>query len=366
MNLYIHVPFCARRCSYCDFSIAVRKTIPSAQFAESVLTEWRGSQDDPGWADSPKLDTVYLGGGTPSRLEPAALATILDGLRADRPFAADAEITIEANPDDVTPEAAAAWRAAGIARVSLGVQSFAADVLEWMHRTHSADQARAAVRTLRAAGFDDLSLDLIYGLPAELNRDWGSDIEAAFVLEPDHLSCYGLTIEAHTPLGHWAARGHATPVDESRYAEEFLQLSGALAERKWEHYEVSNAARPGHRARHNSGYWSGASYLGLGPSAHSSTAGERRWNIREYAAWEAAIRAGEPTVAGRESLTDEQVRIEVLYLGLRTAEGVPPDLVAPAVRDRWSASGWASVDEGRLRLTAEGWLRLDALVADAA
>lgn len=366
MNLYIHVPFCARRCSYCDFSIAVRKSVPSERFAAAVLKEWDEVQNDAGWAGSPELDTVYFGGGTPSRLDPAALAAILDGIRARRPLAPDAEITLEANPDDVTSQAASAWREAGIARVSLGVQSFAPGVLEWMHRTHSAAQARGAVETLRAAGFADLSVDLIYGLPAELDRDWDADLAAAFALEPDHLSCYGLTIEAHTPLGHWAARGQATPVDETRYAEEFLQLSQALAGRGWEHYEVSNAARPGHRARHNSGYWSGVPYLGLGPSAHSSTEGERRWNIREYAAWDAAIQGGQPTVAGHETLSADQLRIEALYLGLRTSAGVPVDLVPSAVRERWSASGWATADGERLRLTAEGWLRLDALVADAA
>ncbi len=366
MNLYVHVPFCARRCSYCDFSIAVRRSVPSNRFAESVLTEWRGVQEDAGWEASPELDTVYFGGGTPSRLEPAALASILAGLRRDRPLAAGAEVTLEANPDDVTPEAAETWRAAGFARVSLGVQSFAPDVLTWMHRTHSADQARSAVRVLRTAGFDDLSLDLIYGLPADLRRDWQADLAEALALDPDHLSCYGLTVEAHTPLGRWTARGQSAPVDETRYAEEFLQLSQALGDRGWEHYEVSNAARPGHRARHNSGYWLGAPYIGLGPSAHSSTAGERRWNIREYAAWDAAIREGHETGAGRERLTPDQRRIEALYLGLRTSEGVPPELVATEVRDRWAASGWAVVSDGRLRLSAEGWLRLDALVADAA
>ncbi len=366
MNLYIHVPFCARRCSYCDFSIAVRRTVPAARFAEAILQEWRGVQGDPGWDDSPDLDTVYFGGGTPSRLEPAALAAILAGVTAERRLSAGAEITIEANPDDVTPEAAAAWRAAGIARVSLGVQSFSPSVLEWMHRAHSADQARAAVRILRTAGFADLSLDLIYGLPAELGRDWQADLDQAFALEPDHLSCYGLTVEAHTPLGHWTARGQATAVDEVQYADEFLRLSGTLAERRWEHYEVSNAARPGHRARHNSGYWTGAAYLGLGPSAHSSTGGERRWNIREYAAWDAAVREGRDTIAGRESLTESQRRLEALYLGLRTSAGVPPALVSTAVRERWVRAGWAGETDGRLRLSPEGWLRLDALVADAA
>ncbi len=366
MNLYIHVPFCARRCSYCDFSIAVRRNVPSTRFTEAILQEWSGVQGDAGWNDSPWLDTVYFGGGTPSRLDPAALAAILAGVTAERPLAPGAEVTIEANPDDVTAESAAAWRAAGIGRVSLGVQSFSPAVLEWMHRAHTAQQAREAVRILRRVGFADLSLDLIYGLPAELRRDWQADLDQAFALEPDHLSCYGLTVEAHTPLGHWTARGQATAVDEVQYAEEFLRLSDALKERGWEHYEVSNAARPGHRARHNSGYWTGAAYLGLGPSAHSGVDGERRWNIREYAAWDAALREGRDTIAGRERLTASQRRLEALYLGLRTSAGVPADLLPAEVRDRWVRAGWGVEADGRLRLSPEGWLRLDALVADAA
>ena len=243
---------------------------------------------------------------------------------------------------------------------------FAPAVLTWMHRTHTAAQAHAAVRILRQAGFGDISLDLIYGLPAELGRDWAADLNQAFALGPDHLSCYGLTVEAHTPLGHWTARGQAAPVDESQYAEEFLRLSAALTEQGWEHYEVSNAARPGHRARHNSGYWTGVPYLGLGPSAHSGAGAERRWNIREYAAWDAAIQEGRDTVAGRERLEPSQRRLEALYLGLRTSAGVPLDLVPAVVRGRWEGEGWAIGGDGRVRLSPEGWLRLDALVADAA
>lgn len=323
-------------------------------------------QGDTGWEVSPHLETVYFGGGTPSRLEPSAIASLIAGFQADRRLSPTAEVTLEANPDDVTPDAVAAWRAAGIRRVSLGVQSFSPDVLAWMHRTHTAGQASAAVKILREGGVEDLSLDLIYGLPAELGRDWQADLDSAFALEPDHLSCYGLTVETHTPLGHWTARGQATAVDEGQYAEEFLQLSGALSERGWEHYEVSNAARPGHRARHNSGYWTGAPYLGLGPSAHSSTRGERRWNVREYAAWDVALREGHPTIAGSERLTESQRRLEALYLGLRTSAGVPVGLVSPEVRQRWETARWAAVEGGRLRLSPEGWLRLDALVAEAA
>lgn len=366
MNLYVHVPFCARRCSYCDFSIAVRRQVPSRRFTESLLREWRGTESLLAWRDDPQLDTVYFGGGTPSHLDPAAIGEILAGIRAARPILPTAEITLEANPDDVTPAAAAAWREAGIGRVSLGVQSFAPDVLAWMHRTHTAEGARDAVRILRTAGFADLSLDLIYGLPGALGRSWAGDLEEAFALEPDHLSCYGLTIEAHTPLGRWTASGRSAPVDERQYAEEFLFLSEALASRGWDHYEVSNAARPGRRARHNSGYWEGASYLGIGPSAHSAVGGERWWNIREYAAWEDAIARGADPVAGRERLDASQGRLEALYLGLRTAAGAPAGLIPPEVRARWCAAGWAAESGGVLRLSAEGWLRLDALVAEAA
>jgi len=366
VNLYIHVPFCARRCSYCDFAIAVRRQVPSRAFADAILREWQGVQREPAWADAPALDTIYLGGGTPSHLAPEALAAILAGLRASRPVTPSAEVTLEANPDDVTREAAETWRAAGINRISLGVQSFDPTVLTWMHRTHTATQAREAVGLLRAAGFDNLSLDLIYALPPHLPRDWGRDLDAAFALEPDHLSCYGLTVEPHTPLSRWTTRGEALPADESRYAEEFLLFHQALEMRGWDHYEVSNAARPGRRAIHNGGYWSGAAFLGLGPSAHSAARGERWWNLREYAAWEVAIREGRDPVAGRERLTERQRRIEALYLGLRTSDGVSPDLVPAASRRRWEEAGWASVQSRRLRLSPEGWLRLDALVGEAA
>lgn len=318
------------------------------------------------WADAPGLDTIYFGGGTPSHLDPEALAVIVAGLRARRPVSPEAEVTLEANPDDVTLAAAEAWRGAGINRVSLGVQSFEPAVLAWMHRTHTAAQAREAVGILRAAGIGNISLDLIYALPAGLNREWQRDLDEAFALAPDHLSCYGLTVEPRTPLARWAARGEAAPVDEGRYASEFLLFHEALVARGWDHYEVSNAARPGRRAVHNRGYWSGVPFLGLGPSAHSSARGERWWNRREYAAWQAAIREGGDAVEGRERLTESQLRIEALYLGLRTSDGVAAAIVPEEVRSRWQGAGWAAVREGRLRLSSEGWLRLDALVAEAA
>src|ERR1051326_5614701 len=248
MHLYIHVPFCARRCSYCDFAIAVRREVPSAAFAQAIEREWAAWQDHPSWDTSPGLDPVYFGGGTPSRLEPGAIARLLEGFAARRPLAADAEVTLEANPEDVTPGAAAAWRAAGINRVSLGAQSFAPNVLAWMHRTHDAQAIGAAVATLRSAGIENLSLDLIYALPDALERDWPADVERRLALEPAPPSLYGLTGGPRAPLGRWTARGETVPAADERAAREYLDAHERLTARGFDHYEVSNAARTGCRA----------------------------------------------------------------------------------------------------------------------
>lgn len=362
VHLYLHVPFCARRCSYCDFAIAVRREVPSDAYVDAVLREWGLWQTDPVWDLSPDIQTVYFGGGTPSRVTPVSIGRILDQIGADRTIAAGAEITLEANPEDVTPAVAAAWRAAGVNRVSLGVQSFDPAVLQWMHRTHTAGHVPLAVEALRSSGIEDLSLDLIFGLPAALGRDWAADLERAFALHPEHLSLYGLTVEAHTPLGHWTQRGEVTPVDEDRYAAEFLLAHEALGAHGYEHYEISNAGRPGNRARHNSAYWRRAPFVGLGPAAHSGLGAERRWNVREWAAYQRLLKAGKCPLEGREFLDNAAVTLEELYLGLRTSEGLAlQQLPAPLTR-QWEQSGWATIVSGRVRLTAEGWLRLDALV----
>jgi oxygen-independent coproporphyrinogen-3 oxidase len=181
-------------------------------------------------------------------------------------------------------------------------------------------------------------------------------------LEPEHLSLYGLTIEAHTPLGHWTGRGQVIPVADDRYAAEFLQAHNFLALHGFEHYEVSNAARPGYRARHNAAYWRRAPFIGLGPAAHSGFNGERRWNVREWAAYERVLAAGKSPQEGREVLDSSAVELEELYLGLRTSDGLSLHRLSPADIEAWQSVGWATVGGGRVRLTPEGWLRLDALV----
>ena len=373
-HLYVHVPFCARRCTYCDFSIAVRRETPVAAFLGGLERELRrvGAPAD--------VATVYLGGGTPSALGGAGIARLAALLALKRP---PAEFTIEANPEDVTPEAARAWVRAGVNRVSLGAQSFDDGVLAWMHRTHRAERIGEAVRSARRAGVGNLSLDLIFALPEALGRDWRRDLEAALRLEPDHVSLYGLTVEPGTALFRRQGRGELAPCSEQRYADEYLLAHQRLAEAGFRFYEVSNAARPGREAVHNRAYWTLAPYLGVGPSAHSFDGVSRWWNEPAYARWVRLLAEGRVPVAGREILGDHQRRLEQLYLGLRTSEGIGlPDPVAEPLRqtvDRWVASGWAVLEGGggppsvvaaavagavpRLRLTPQGWLRLDELVA---
>lgn len=366
MHIYVHVPFCARRCSYCDFAIAVRREVPSRRFVDAALTEWRGWQQHPAWIDSQSLATIYLGGGTPSHLEAAELARLLDALRSDRPVDPNAEITLEANPEDVTPANAEAWINAGVNRVSLGVQSFDNAVLAWMHRTHDAAAVSVAMSVLRGVGFKDISVDLIFALPEALDRDWARDLDLALALNPEHLSLYGLTVEEGTPLGKWTSRGESAPPPDERYAAEYLLAHRTLCAAGLDHYEVSNAARPGHRARHNSAYWRRAPFIGIGPSAHSAFGTRRSWNVREWANYERLVDQGQVVGDEAEELNEGQLHLEALYLGLRTTDGIAADLIPETAWRDWVANGWAELAHGTLRLTAEGWLRLDALVRSVA
>jgi oxygen-independent coproporphyrinogen-3 oxidase len=338
----------------------VRRSPPVAEYVASVVLELRARVgEQPGT----RLSTIYLGGGTPSKLGSRGVFSIVEAILGESglQLESSAEITLEANPEDVSAAAASAWLAAGVTRLSLGVQSFDNRVLDWMHRTHDADAARRAVFEARTAGFDNISMDLIFALPRSLERSWLHDLEQALALRPDHLSLYGLTVEHGTALGKWTARGEVVEAPEDSYAVEFLQASSSLAEAGFEQYEVSNFARPARRSCHNAAYWKRVPYLGVGPSAHSFDGVERRWNEREYASWKSRVLGGEDPVAGSERLTAANESAEVVYLGLRTSDGLreaPPDR---ATVDEWVQSGWARRERGQVRLTSEGWLRLDSL-----
>ncbi|MCZ6918285.1 MAG: radical SAM family heme chaperone HemW [Gemmatimonadetes bacterium] len=366
-HVYVHVPFCRRRCSYCDFAIAVRRTVPSERFVERIRQEWALRRSALGaQTRDAEIETLYFGGGTPSLLHPRDLTSLIAFFRDEVGFAANPEITIEANPDDVDGMSAALWCRGGVNRVSLGVQSLSAAVLEWMHRVHESEDGLKGVALLKDAGLASVSVDLIFGLPEGLGADPADDLRRLLEVGPDHVSAYGLTVEAGTPLARWSARGTVAVPPDDAYAGEFLRVHETLAEAGFEHYEVSNFARPGRRSRHNQAYWRGRPYVGLGPSAHSFDGAVRRWNLREWARYEATVRSGTDPRDGDELLTAEQVDLERLYLGLRTREGVPPpapgtpgDQVVQAALGQ----GWLALEGAVVRATPEGWLRLDALVS---
>jgi oxygen-independent coproporphyrinogen-3 oxidase len=281
----------------------------------------------------------------------------------ERPLTDLGEVTVEANPEDISAEVVRAWRAGGVNRVSLGVQSFDPVVLEWMHRTHSAPQVSEAVKILNGEGIQRLSLDLIFALPESLDRDWSRDLETAVSLEPGHLSVYGLTVEPHTPLGRWTSAGRVPGVSEARFEAEFLEADRRLGAAGYLHYEVSNFGRPGDHSRHNSAYWSGASYLGVGPSAHGFDGVTRRWNAREYVRWLELVDGGKDPMEGDETLWPAEVAAERVYLGLRTTDGLKATEVELRRAEPWIEEGWARRDGGQLTLTPTGWLRMDSLAA---
>jgi oxygen-independent coproporphyrinogen-3 oxidase len=313
--------------------------------------------------DSSALRTLYFGGGTPSRLGADGATQMLALIRSRFDLEPDAEVTLEANPEDVTHEAVSAWREAGINRLSIGIQSFDDSILEWMHRTHSSADASRAVEVAREAGISNLSIDLIFALPESLNRSWRSDLEQALNLEPEHISLYGLTVEKGTPLGRWEASGKVTAAPEDGYAEQFLLAHEMMGDAGFDHYEVSNFARSGLESRHNSAYWTGAAYTGAGPSAHSFDGESRRWNVAPYAEWQTRLSAGESVVEESEKLTDANRRAEGVYLGLRTAGGYRASSRDLEIARDWVKPGWADIENETVRLTPEGWLRLDSLAA---
>lgn len=360
-HLYVHVPFCARRCVYCDFSIAVRAVVPEEEYLDALRRELDGRHA----TSELVLQTLYMGGGTPSKLSPPGIARLLELIRSRARIAAEAEVTLEANPEDVTDAAVAAWKASGVNRVSLGVQSFDPAVLKWMHRTHTTEQSRVAVERLRSGGIDNVSIDLIFAAPAALERSWERDIDAAITLAVPHISVYGLTVESHTPLGRWVARHDVIEAPEESFEREFLAGSRALTSAGFEHYEVSNYSVPSRASRHNSAYWRRSPYVGLGPSAHEFDGATRRWNVAPYAEWARRLGNGADPVESTEDLDAVQMAAEHVYLGLRTSAGLR---LTDAEREHvgpWVDAGWAFMRaDGYLQLTPLGWLRLDALAAD--
>lgn len=365
--LYVHVPFCARRCSYCDFAVHVARTPPVDAWLAAIEAELAGVVRREGWTEKPVLRTVYVGGGTPSLLGPGAMNALREQLSRYVELDGVEEWTAEANPESLTAELARDWRAAGVNRISLGVQTFHEPALRWMGRLHGPDGAERAVRAAREAGITNVSVDLIFGLPARLGRDWGSDLARALELEPEHISLYGLTAEAGAPLGRWVLAGREVLPDEEAYAEEFLLAAERLPAAGFVHYEVSNFSKPGRESVHNRAYWTGEAYVGLGPGAHSYLPPRRYWNVRDWNAYVAMLGRGELPVAGEERVTGSAAALERIWLGLRTAEGIE-GMAWSAGQERllrrWRSEGWVREDADAVRLTPRGWLLLDRLAVE--
>ena len=317
-----------------------------------------------GWDTPWRLDTVYCGGGTPSLLAPEAMARLRDRLHRLVYWEAGAEWTCEANPESFTSELAGQWQAAGVNRLSLGAQTFSEPALRWMGRLHGPSGPGEAVAAARTAGIANISLDLIFGLPQRLQRDWAADLERVAALRPEHVSLYGLTAESATPLGRWVREGRETMAGEGDYAAEYLAAVASLQGHGYAAYEVSNFSLPGRESRHNQAYWDHRAYLGLGPGAHSFLPPERWWNVRTWREYLTRSRAGGATVEGEERVAGEARDLERVWLGLRQRKGLAAAEFSEAqakLAEAWCERGWAAQESGRVSLTPEGWLRLDSL-----
>lgn len=365
--VYVHAPFCARRCTYCDFAVTVRREGDLPAWGHALAAELDQVDRDGEFALAPELDSLYVGGGTPSLLGAGAMHVLAGVLGRERLQAAELEWTAEANPESFSSDLARAWTEAGVNRLSLGAQTFHEGALRWMGRLHGPDGPARAVKAARDVGLVNVSVDLIFGLPKHVGRSWSDDLHRVLELDVPHVSLYGLTVEADTALGRAVAEGREAAVDVDQYEEEYLLAAGVLVGAGYDHYEVSSFARPGAEARHNAVYWQGGAYLGLGNGAHSYAHPVRRWNVRDWETYHRRLLAGESVEGERESIDDEAAELERVWLGLRTTKGLTVDggrSAAWALADRWSVDGLASRQGDTIRLTPQGWLLLDGLAVE--
>ena len=368
VGIYVHIPFCGSRCVYCGFYSTTRLS-ERQRYVDAVCREMslRGRPEG-------RVATVYLGGGTPSQLSPSQLEQLLLYINNVYDVADDAEVTIECNPDDVTPDLARLLFQLPVNRVSMGVQTFDDGRLRFLRRRHNAQQAAEAVQLLREAGIDNISIDLIYGFPDETLADWHSDVEAALQLDVQHVSAYALSYEEGTPLERMLSEGIIQEADEELQRQMYYDLKDRLEAAGFEHYEISNFARKdsrrSFRSRHNSSYWNHTPYIGLGAGAHSFDGRRRLWNVSDLDAYIRAIGEGR-VPAEWEEIDDVTFYNETIMTGLRTCEGILLEQLPQHQRSvclqqaqRYLACGWLKLTEGRLHLTREGLFVSDMVMSD--
>ncbi|MBI0296687.1 coproporphyrinogen III oxidase [Streptomyces sp. PRKS01-29] len=378
LGFYLHVPYCATRCGYCDFNTYTAGELRGSggvlasrdNYAEQVVEEVRLARKVLG--DDPRtVETVFVGGGTPTLLAAADLGRMLGAIRDEFGLAEGVEVTTEANPESVDPRYLEELREAGFNRISFGMQSARRHVLEVLDRTHTPGRPEACVAEARAAGFDHVNLDLIYGTPGESDADWQASLEAALGAGPDHVSAYALIVEEGTQLARRIRRGEVPMTDDDVHADRYLIAEETLTAAGFAWYEVSNwATSPAGRCRHNELYWRGADWWGAGPGAHSHVGGVRWWNVKHPGAYAQALGDGRSPGAGRELLSAEERRVERILLELRLVEGCPLELLRPA----GAAAAARALEDGLLEpepygrgravLTLRGRLLADAVVRD--
>jgi putative oxygen-independent coproporphyrinogen III oxidase len=366
LGIYVHVPFCAARCGYCDFNTYVPR-LPGqrSEFVEAALAEMTLAHSELG---DRAVNTVFIGGGTPTLLGADELLRLLHGVEERFTLTTGAEVTTEANPESVNLNMLRELRAGGFTRLSLGMQSAAPHVLRTLDREHTAGRAAAAAQEARTAGFEHVSLDLIYGTPGETDEDWERTLDAALGTGPDHISAYALTVERGTAMSAAVASGRLPAPDDAAQARRFARADERLQAAGLSWYELSSWASSGaSRCHHNIGYWRSYDWWGVGPGAHSHLDGVRWWNVLLPSTYAARLRSGLSPAAGRETLTEDQRVFEAIMLGLRERRGLDSSLLSSAGRralDSEVERGRLTVVDGRAQLTQNGRLFADAVVRE--
>lgn len=369
-GLYIHIPFCKSRCIYCGFYSTTDTTLRQ-RYVDAVCQEMISrSEKNEGENMRTGIQTIYIGGGTPSQLTLGQLGQLLEKARTVFDVDDNAEVTVEVNPDDVTEELAAGLRAIGVNRVSMGAQTFDANRLRFLNRRHTARQVEEAVSLLRQSGFDNISIDLMYGFPDETLNDWQQDIDAVLRLGVEHLSAYCLMIEEGTPLHQWAADNGQWAMDEELERAMYYTLIERLTAAGYEHYELSNFAKPGRRSRHNSSYWKDIPYIGLGAAAHSYDGQCRRWNVSNLLYYIKGIENGQPSFE-QEELDEDTHYNDRITVALRTCEGLSLSELTDRQQkyllrsaQRYLDDGLLELLDGCIKLTRKGLFVSDMVMAD--
>ncbi len=363
LRAYVHVPFCSARCGYCDFNTYTTGELGGFAMSDYVEALLREIELAAGVVATKPLSSVFLGGGTPSLLPAASLNTVLEALRGQFGLEPGAEITLEANPENVNAQTLDAWLEAGVTRISIGMQSADPGTLAVLERVHTPGAAVAAANLARRRGFEHTSLDLIYGVPGQSKASWESTVGAALDANPDHISAYALGVEPGTALHRRVRQGEVAAPDPDAAAAQYELADSLLSQRGLNWYEISNWARPGGACDHNLGYWRGDNWWGFGPGAHSHVDGVRWWNVKRPATYRSMLVAERSPAAGRELLDDEQRRVEEVMLATRLASGIDPgDFDAAAIQRLLDDALLERTNGARLHLTLRGRMLADAVV----